>query len=249
MMRVCCLFLFFIILPVSAALPGNTLRLHYQRQAADYDGWGLHVWGEHIELGHEITWDKPLPPKGKDAFGIYFDIPIKDDADHIFFILHKGNIKNFTKDLKWLIQSRGREIWQLEDDGTLYTSNPKSSNTSQQVLPNNPAPGARTITPAISLQTLQNAEQGRQVAEQLIQQREQELAQFQQEARRQESQAQEKIQQLNLQLQKAEQQIHSQQKGASALSNWLWQALCALILVAWAGSALWKKRLKPGTQA
>ncbi len=245
MLRACCLFFLFIALPVSAALPANILRLHYNRQASDYNGWGLHVWGEHLELGHEITWDKPLQPKGKDGFGIYFDIPIKDEADHVFFILHKENTKNFPKDLKWLIQSRGREIWQLEDDGTLYNSNPKST-----IAVEHGATPIASVTPRpnpISLQALQNAEQGRQVAEQLIQQREQELAQFQQEARRQESQAQEKIQKLALQLQQSEQQVHGKHQGAKVMGDWFWQALSGLILSAWIGSTLWKRwRLKLG---
>ncbi len=30
--------------------------LHYHRDAADYDGWGLHVWGE-TPLVSSVTWE------------------------------------------------------------------------------------------------------------------------------------------------------------------------------------------------
>ncbi len=233
----CCLFSFWFWLPPAtlAALPDNTVRLHYQRSAGDYDGWGLHVWGEFLDLGREVTWDKPLLPNGRDGYGIYFDIPVKPGASHIYFILHQENVKNFSRDIKWQINSEGTEIWQREDDGTLYRSPPKGSAPAS--LPAAPQlPRSDTGQQPPLLAQLSAEQQERQLAERLVLQREQELAQMQHEARRREAQLQEKIQQISTQLQQAEQQLSARQPVHPAL--WLGAAILLLPLL-WLGKRYW----------
>lgn len=140
---------------LQAALPANMARIHYNRGEGDYDGWGLHVWGNDLDFVQEVSWKKPLRPSGQDTFGIYFDIPIKPGANEVGFILHQGNIKNVAKDMMWSLASQGREIWQLEGDPTIYTSRPKIDNAQPEpVAPSRPAaaprPPVETARPAVS---------------------------------------------------------------------------------------------------
>lgn len=244
----CCLFSFwFGLAPDTLAAPApHTVRLHYQRSAGDYDGWGLHVWGEFLDLGREVTWDKPLLPKGRDGFGIYFDIPVKPGASHIYFILHQENIKNFSRDIKWQITSQGTEIWQLEDDGTIYRSPPKGSQLAGLPAAAPAPPSGASTLPQLKLQEQLTAEQQeRQLAERLVLQREQELAQMQQEAARREAQLQEKIQHIGTRLQQAEQQLKARQPANPAL--WLWPFALLLPLL-WLGKRYWPYGLQRGLQ-
>jgi hypothetical protein len=235
--------LWLILPPGALATPSaHTVRLHYQRSAGDYDGWGLHVWGEFLDLGREVSWDKPLLPKGRDGFGIYFDIPVKPGASHVYFILHQENIKNFSKDIKWVMVSHGPEIWQLEDDGTIYSSVPKGSLRAPGPPNHTPVQPGESRLPQIQAQfqaqfqaQLSAEQQERQVAERLVLQREQELAQMQQEARRREAQLQEKIHRMNQQLQQAEQQLQNQKQG-NLPPLWSWPLLLLIVVPAlWCG--------------
>lgn len=109
----------------TAAVPSNVLRIHYNRSAGDYEGWGLHLWGSGLDLVQAVSWTKAFPPTGKDSFGIYFDVPIRPDASEAYFILHNGAEKNVAKDMRVQIALHGREIWQLEGDPVIYTSKPR----------------------------------------------------------------------------------------------------------------------------
>ena len=78
------LFSFFIsTIALSAELPRNTVRLHYHRVQNDFTGWGLHLWGEDLQLTKAVNWFSPFKATGKDKFGIYFDIPVKPNATTI----------------------------------------------------------------------------------------------------------------------------------------------------------------------
>ena len=110
---------------LQATLPSNRGRIHYNRTAGDYEGWGLHIWGPDLDFVQEVTWGNPLAPAGKDAFGIYFDIPIQPGSGEIGFILHQGGRKNVARDMLWNISVQGAEIWQLEGDTTIYSTQPR----------------------------------------------------------------------------------------------------------------------------
>lgn len=107
-----------------ATLPPNVVRIHYHRTAGDYDGWGLHVWGDGLRLSEQVTWRKPLMPAGRTEHGIYFDLPVSPSADKIGFLLHRGEVKNTNRDMWLFISRHGREIWQLQDDDRIYPSPP-----------------------------------------------------------------------------------------------------------------------------
>ena len=77
------------------AVTGKTV-IHYNRPAADYAGWGLHLWGDAIDPAEATSWDTPKLPTGTDDYGAYFEIKLKDPTKPVNFIVHKGNTKTRT---------------------------------------------------------------------------------------------------------------------------------------------------------
>lgn len=117
------------------ALPENLVRIHFHRQDGDYDGWGLHVWGDNLQLDRKVTWARPLPPAGTDGFGVYFDVPISPVTQNIGFIVHKGSEKNVPEDMSISVAD-AREVWHLEGDPRLYYSRAAAAATlAPQVRP------------------------------------------------------------------------------------------------------------------
>lgn len=108
----------------AGALPPNTLRIHYYRSQSDYAGWGLHVWGDGIKLPNRITWKTPLLPAGTTDQGIYFDIRIMDNNRVVNYILHQGDFKHSSMEVRILPSRQGYEIWHLDDDPRVYFTRP-----------------------------------------------------------------------------------------------------------------------------
>ncbi|RFA25293.1 hypothetical protein CAI21_19435 [Alkalilimnicola ehrlichii] len=110
-------------------LADDTARIHYHRDDQNYSDWRLHVWKDHA-YGSDPAWN--APQSGWDysyehdgTEWVAWDIPIKPDAEEIAFILHlNGGPKNWEEDLVLRIAEHGREIYQLQNDGTIYTSRP-----------------------------------------------------------------------------------------------------------------------------
>ncbi|MGL5005390.1 MAG: pullulanase-associated domain-containing protein, partial [Casimicrobium sp.] len=69
-------------------------------------------------------------PTGSDSFGVYYDVPIKTSDLGLNFILHNadGSQKNCNDDRYFPfpadIATAGADIWALQDDCTIYTSQP-----------------------------------------------------------------------------------------------------------------------------
>jgi alpha-amylase len=76
-----------------AGPPLETATLRYHRPAGDYDGWGLHLWGEAVDpdLLATIGWDRPMPPTRIVDGWAEFDIALVDDAKPVNFIIHLPN--------------------------------------------------------------------------------------------------------------------------------------------------------------
>ncbi|MFZ5843219.1 MAG: pullulanase-type alpha-1,6-glucosidase [Pseudomonadota bacterium] len=110
----------------SARLKADSLRIHYQRTAADYDGWGLHVWnssGTAADLTG-ITWATPLQAAGSDTFGQYYDIPLTDSSGTIGYLFHKGDEKDHGGADQSFVLDGSSAIWRRQGDATTYRSNP-----------------------------------------------------------------------------------------------------------------------------
>ena len=106
-------------------VPEGTARIHYSRPDAAYAGRTLHVWEDTSE---SVTWETGLEPSGKDAFGIYWNVGLKDDAEQLNFIVHKGDEKDPGPDMT-LSVAESAEAWIVSGDKTVYTSLPDPDQT------------------------------------------------------------------------------------------------------------------------
>ncbi len=95
--------------------------IHYQRPAGDYDGWGLHLWGDGLDPAEGTTWTTPKPFEGETSFGRFAFIKLKNDAKAVNFIVHKGDVKD-TPDDRLYVPGVTPEIWLKQDDATIYPS-------------------------------------------------------------------------------------------------------------------------------
>lgn len=108
-------------LPAQQVTPGpNQVVIHYRRVAADYDGWGLHVWGPTTVEG--VTWGAPLLPAGQDDYGIYWIITMAADADHLNYIVHNGDTKDPGPDQTLDFTTLGREIWLIQGSAEQFSA-------------------------------------------------------------------------------------------------------------------------------
>ncbi len=94
--------------------------IHYRRSAGDYDGWGLHVWTGSAEPG--VTWQNPLPPAGRDDFGIFWKVRLVEGATQLAYIIHRGDEKDPGPDQFLIFADKGYEIWQIQGSGEQYTN-------------------------------------------------------------------------------------------------------------------------------
>ncbi len=99
------------------------LRIHYCRLLGDYDGWGLHVWGDSHEY---VTWEKPLWPSGADDFGPFWDVRLQPEALNVWYVLHRGNHKDPGPDLLLTLEETGMEIWLAQGSRTPFRSERKA---------------------------------------------------------------------------------------------------------------------------
>ncbi|GLW22965.1 hypothetical protein Mame01_30080 [Microbispora amethystogenes] len=108
----------------SAAAARHVAVLHYHRADGDYDGWGLHFWGD---AAGSVEWGDPLKPAGKDLFGVYFEAPLKEGARSLGWIVHKGDVKDQQADQSLDLAINGNEAWKLSGvDGYLLPQPPAS---------------------------------------------------------------------------------------------------------------------------
>ena len=74
--------------------------VYYQRDGADYDGWGLHLWDDIGSVTDEVasatSWSEPLLATGiHPLYGAYYIIDLRtDDWADFKFIVHQGDSKD-----------------------------------------------------------------------------------------------------------------------------------------------------------
>lgn len=108
-------------------IPDNTARVHYFRPDGNYQDWGLHVWEDTTA---QVEWTRPLAQTGKDDFGAYWDVPMKEGWKKLNFIVHKGDVKDPGPD-QTLNSAEGREAWIVSGTNKVFTQKPDLS--AQQV--------------------------------------------------------------------------------------------------------------------
>lgn len=181
-----------------ALVPENTIRIHYQRIDNVYDGWRLYPWGQDLALNRIVTLQNSLPPSGKDQFGIYFDVPIKEHGISFGYFIHNAGNKDNIKDIKFDLRKYGNEIWQIQSDPSIYAQQPFSElsqskqakhinkvNTQLQLSANKIASPAKpnrtsnTVTASKApTKTEKKAKQGKDLQNTLFEQEKESLNQF-----------------------------------------------------------------------
>ena len=116
-----------------AAIPEDSIALHYYRPDNSYEGWGVHFWesfekvqGDKIVGGKDkadmpvlgISWDAPMKPAGTDGFGPYWIVKANEFRNgKINYIIHRGDSKDCTKDSAWFLP-QGRQVFINSGDCT-----------------------------------------------------------------------------------------------------------------------------------
>lgn len=95
--------------------------LHYNRPVGDYDGWGLHLWGNAIDPSEATEWTAPKQPNGEDEYGVFFYIKLANPNEPLNFIIHKSDEKDTPND-RSLVPANGAEIWLMQDDAANHAS-------------------------------------------------------------------------------------------------------------------------------
>ncbi|MGI8779523.1 MAG: alpha-amylase family glycosyl hydrolase [Solirubrobacteraceae bacterium] len=110
-----------------AGPPLSTAVVHYLRPAGDYGDWGLHVFGDAVQV--QGDWNHPLQPAGFDAYGARFVIALKDDTKPVKFIVHRpgGDVVPDTREPggdRSFVPLQHPEIWLKQGDPVVYTNQP-----------------------------------------------------------------------------------------------------------------------------
>ncbi|MET7320771.1 pullulanase-type alpha-1,6-glucosidase [Streptomyces sp. NPDC005549] len=98
--------------------------LHYHRADGDYDGWGLHVWGD---AANPTDWAKPLQPVRTDAYGAVFEVPLTEGASSLSYIVHQGDEKDLPTDQALDLKADGHEVWLLSGQERYLLPQPAGS--------------------------------------------------------------------------------------------------------------------------
>ena len=86
--------------------------VHYNRPDGNYDGWGLHAWGD---IEGTVDWTSPIPFSGEDAYGRFAWVKIKPGGSSVGFIVHKGDVKDPDGD-RFANPQVTPEIWLTSGD-------------------------------------------------------------------------------------------------------------------------------------
>lgn len=116
-----------------AGPPLQTATLHYLRPAGDYEGWGLHLWGDAVDpdLLATIAWDRPMPPTRIENGWASYDIALADDTKPVNFIMHlpNGDTVPTTREPggdRSFLPINSPDVWIVQGDPTVHTTQPPS---------------------------------------------------------------------------------------------------------------------------
>ncbi|WP_251038135.1 pullulanase [Paenibacillus albidus] len=95
-------------------VPAGHIRIHYNRPAGDYEGQGLWLWDDvAAPSGNWPAGATPFPDGQTDAYGAYVDVPLKEGALKIsFLVVHRSTqAKDEGDKLFSLGTPQANEIW------------------------------------------------------------------------------------------------------------------------------------------
>jgi len=99
--------------------PLQQLIIHYYRPKGDYQGWGLHLWGDAVT--HVTDWNQPIAFSGEDGCRRFATINIHPGKT-LGFIIHKGDQKDIEANRYVIPTSEQPAIWLVENEATVYTT-------------------------------------------------------------------------------------------------------------------------------
>lgn len=103
-------------------LPVNTVRVHYVRDNADYENFGLWFWGDVKNAPANWTADAPSF-SNTDRYGAYVDIQLNDDAKQIGMItLNKATQEKDGGDKTFNLLDKYNHLWVRQGDDNVYVS-------------------------------------------------------------------------------------------------------------------------------
>lgn len=111
----------------SRAAAQGYATVHYSRPGKDYDGWGLHLWGDALADGAGTEWATPRQPDGTDSFGAFWKVPLKDASVPLNYIIHKGDTKDPGPDQSFTPATQP-ETYVKSGDSRLYKSRAAAEN-------------------------------------------------------------------------------------------------------------------------
>ncbi|RCW77295.1 secreted pullulanase [Saliterribacillus persicus] len=104
-------------------LPENTVRIHYLRDNADYENYGVWNWGDVVAPSE--TWPTGATDfEGTDRYGAYVDIELTEDAQELGFIVldeSGGGTKDGGNKTFNLLDKYNR-LWVKQGDDNVYIS-------------------------------------------------------------------------------------------------------------------------------
>lgn len=112
---------------LASGAPVTSLVVHYQRQDAAYNGWGIVAEGSGLPGGRVGTSASPEPFIGEDDFGSFAVIPVNDPNEPVRFVIQRPNGTSAPADRTWngfhtVLPQSTAEIWVRHGDISLYPS-------------------------------------------------------------------------------------------------------------------------------
>ncbi|SHG17029.1 pullulanase [Ornithinibacillus halophilus] len=101
-------------------LPENTIRIHYERDDQNYDGWSAWTWGD-VAAPTDGWPDGAHDPSGIDKFGAYYDIELAEGAEQIGFLFVNKNSGEQTGDYQFSMLEY-KQIFITDGDDQVYTN-------------------------------------------------------------------------------------------------------------------------------
>jgi secreted pullulanase len=110
----------------ASEIPENVLRIHYQRTDENYDNIVLWIW-------NDTTWTSPsgwpdgLIQSGKDDFGVYWDVPLKESANNLgFLMVNKETQEKDGGDKGFTMLNDYNEVYTFMGEDKVYVNKDKS---------------------------------------------------------------------------------------------------------------------------